>query len=387
MEPDDAEALTVRGNALVELSRLEDALASYDRALALTPHDVPALYNRGNVLVNLHRHDEALASYRRALDIDPDCVVARYNDSLCRLLVGDLATGWRQHEWRLRNEELKKRQAQFCAAVMAGGACDCRQDPAAARGTGIGRYDSVLPLRKIRGGAGREGRAGSASAAAGTAGADGRRESGVGPRRGAAGIRLSLPAAESCHWLFIPRWTTFPPRFPYLRSDPDRVHKWEVRLGPRMLPRVGLTWSGRAAHANDSNRSIALGDFAGLVPLHAQFVSLQKDLRAGDAQIIERRGIKHFGDELEDFAETAALIELMDIIITVDTSVAHLAAAMGKTVWILLPFNPDWRWLLDRDDSPWYPTARLFRQPTLGAWDSVIQRVSAELNEYLRRRS
>ena len=192
---------------------------------------------------------------------------------------------------------------------------------------------------------------------------------------------LSLPLA------FQTRIDNIPAEVPYLHSDPDRVRKWEVRLGPRMLPRVGLTWSGRAAHANDSNRSIALGDFAGLVCLHAQFVSLQKDLRAGDAQIIERRGIKHFGDELDDFADTAALIELMDIIITVDTSVAHLAAAMGKIVWILLPFNPDWRWLLDRDDSPWYPTARLFRQPTLGAWGSVIERVSAELNEYLGRRS
>ncbi len=157
----------------------------------------------------------------------------------------------------------------------------------------------------------------------------------------------------------------------------------------RTLPRVGIAWSGSPTHLNDKERSISLQQFAGIVEAvgiagvegkQAQFFSLQKDVRERDAQALRQHPqIAHFGDALRDFADTAALIDLMDLVISVDTSVAHLAGAMGKPVWLLLPYNPDWRWMLERTDSPWYPTMRLFRQPHRDDWASVLATVRKEL--------
>jgi hypothetical protein len=144
-----------------------------------------------------------------------------------------------------------------------------------------------------------------------------------------------------------------------------------------------LAWSGNEAHKNDNNRSILLADLREL-PTDCQYISLQKEVRDSDRETLcSRPDILHFGNQLHDFSDTAALCELMDIVISVDTSVAHLAGALGKPVWILLPFNPDWRWLLDRADSPWYPSASLFRQEKIGQWESVIKRVALELRKIL----
>jgi hypothetical protein len=186
---------------------------------------------------------------------------------------------------------------------------------------------------------------------------------------------LSLPLA------FGTELDTIPRDLPYVRADGDRVAVWRSCLPAGGGKRIGLVWAGRSAHGNDQNRSI---DLARLRPLFdargVQLVSLQRELRPGDAAILESSpAVTHLGDQLSDFADTSAVIECLDVVVTVDTSVAHLAGAMGKPVWILLPFSPDWRWLLGREDSPWYPTVRLFRQPAIGDWDSVIARVRAEL--------
>jgi ADP-heptose:LPS heptosyltransferase len=172
-----------------------------------------------------------------------------------------------------------------------------------------------------------------------------------------------------------------PADVPYLRAGEDRLAKWRPRLESFTRPRIALAWSGSAAHVNDRNRSIALSRLAPLLATDGlQFISIQRDLRDGDAEILGRgERIAHVGGELMDFADTAAVIALCNLVITVDTGVAHLAGAMAKPVFILLPFAADWRWMLDRADSPWYPTARLFRQPAPQDWDSVIARVRTEL--------
>jgi ADP-heptose:LPS heptosyltransferase len=177
---------------------------------------------------------------------------------------------------------------------------------------------------------------------------------------------------------------TIPAKIPYLRAPDRTVEKWRGTLGPRTnARRVGIVWSGRAAHKNDRNRSIALGRLAALASPDVMLISLQNEVRAGDAEVLgANKQIVHFGRQLMDFSDTAALVSLMDLVISVDTSVAHLAGALGKPVWILLPFAPDWRWLVDREDSPWYPTARLFRQPEMGDWDSVIESVVRGLKIY-----
>jgi hypothetical protein len=179
---------------------------------------------------------------------------------------------------------------------------------------------------------------------------------------------------------------TIPSATPYLRAAPEAVTHWSAKLPPKTHPRIGLVWSGRPTHGNDHNRSIPIDIFlSALSGMDATYVGLQREFRSGDmARLQERGDVTCFGEELQNFSDTAALIENLDLVIVVDTSVAHLAGALAKPVWILLPYSPDWRWLLDRDDSPWYPTARLFRQDRSCAWDGVMNQVHAELQDYVR---
>jgi hypothetical protein len=159
---------------------------------------------------------------------------------------------------------------------------------------------------------------------------------------------------------------------------------WSVRLGARKRCRVGIIWSGNPAHKRDQNRSVGLSTLLPILDTDATFVSLQKDIRPADAAILGQRGdIIQFSDNLVDFSDTAALMAQLDLIISVDTSTAHLAGALGRPVWILLPYLPDWRWLLDRDTSPWYPTARLFRQDETRVWEGVLVRVHQALSDFI----
>jgi hypothetical protein len=162
------------------------------------------------------------------------------------------------------------------------------------------------------------------------------------------------------------------------------VKSWNILLGVKYRPRIGLVWSGNPAHKNDHNRSINLRSLLQLLDIGATFVSLQKDVDPDDAAVLkDRTDLLHLGDQLKDFSDTAAVISNLDLVISVDTSVAHLAGALAKPVWVLLPCVPDWRWLLDRDDSPWYPTARLFRQYAAGDWSGVIDHLGVELAKQL----
>jgi hypothetical protein len=185
----------------------------------------------------------------------------------------------------------------------------------------------------------------------------------------------SLPLA------FGTRLDTIPSPTSYLPSPAkSRVQAWEDRLGPHARLRVGLVWSGSLTHTNDHNRSVPLSTFSRILDGDATFVSLQKDPRPNDTAVLrERSEIIDLTAELTDFTETAALISCLDLVISVDTSVAPLAGALGCPTWVLLPFTPDWRWLLDRDDSPWYPSMRLFRQTETRDYAMVLDRVRSEL--------
>jgi hypothetical protein len=198
------------------------------------------------------------------------------------------------------------------------------------------------------------------------------------PRGGLPAFDLHCPITSLPFVFGTTRETIPAPLSP--RLDAARVQAWEGRLGSHDRPRVGLVWSGNPKHWNDSNRSIPLKMFSRIVGDDALFVSLQKDVRSDDAAVLrERSDIVDLTEHLTDFAETAALISCLDLVITVDTSVAHLAASLGCPTWILLPFVPDWRWPLDRDDSPWYPTMRLFRQDQRRDYAPVVARVREAL--------
>ncbi len=209
-----------------------------------------------------------------------------------------------------------------------------------------------------------------------------------------AGVSLCLPKStsvvpafdlhfpiSSLPFVFETRLDSVPAATSYLPSPAaDRVLAWEGRLGPRDRLRIGLVWSGNPDHANDHNRSIPLRLLSRILDVDASFVSLQKNVRPGDkAGLLEYGDIIDLTADLTDFAETAALVPCLDLVITVDTSVAHLAAALGRPTWILLPYTPDYRWLLDRDDSPWYPSVRLFRQDESCDYARVLDRVRQEL--------
>jgi hypothetical protein len=185
---------------------------------------------------------------------------------------------------------------------------------------------------------------------------------------------LSLPLA------FKTGVQTIPAPAKYLSSDANKVARWQARLGVKTKPRIGLAWSGSAQHANDRNRSIALADLMQNLPDEFQYISIQKDVRELDARTLQSNSkVLNFANRIGDFGETAALCECLDLVISVDTSVAHMSAALGKRTWILLPFNPDWRWLLHRSDSPWYPPVTLYRQKRAGAWLDVLSQVKADL--------
>jgi hypothetical protein len=194
---------------------------------------------------------------------------------------------------------------------------------------------------------------------------------------------MSLPLA------FGTTLTTIPAEIPYVPVPQERVPKWRERLGERKALRVGIAWAGSATHVNNRNRSIALSRFAALFATpNVEFVTLQKELGPGEAAMLRLHpNVTAVGEELADFADTAALVSLLDLVVAVDTSVVHLTGAIGRPFWVLVPLAPDFRWLLDREDSPWYPGARLFRQPRPDDWESVFERVRMELRDLAERRS
>jgi hypothetical protein len=190
---------------------------------------------------------------------------------------------------------------------------------------------------------------------------------------------MSLPLA------FKTTLENIPNAVPYFYSDAAKKSDWQEKLAQTPYPlKVGLVWSGSKDHKKDHDRSLRLHQLAPLLDLPIAFYSLQKEVRDEDKLTISGfNQIDQFAEELIDFSDTAGLVDCLDLVITVDTSVAHLAGAMAKNVWILISYLPDYRWMLDRSDTPWYPTATLFRQPDVGDWDSVISNVRAALQALL----
>ena len=379
--PDYAEAFFNLGNALQKLNRFDAALASYDKTLALRPEYAEGHNSRGLALKEMRQIEQASASYRKAIAIKPDYPEAHWNEAILQLLTGDFDHGWRGREWRWKSSALGLRQRDFSQPLWLGsesiegktillhsdeGLGDaihfCRYAPlVAARGAQV-VVEVERPLQPLM------------SDVSGVS---------ISVARGEPlpGFDLHCPLS-SLPLAFGTRLETIPSTTPYLRA-PDSSHPWNARLGTKDGPRIGLVWAGNPQHKNDHNRSIALGELSPLFDVAATFVSLQKDVRAADQAVLDRIGLVDLGPELRSFADTAAVISQLDLVISVDTSVAHLAGALGRPVWVLLPFVPDWRWLLDRDDSPWYPTARLYRQNETRKWDDVVVRLREALQDLM----
>jgi tetratricopeptide (TPR) repeat protein len=374
--PDHLDALGNYGNALLKLNRPAAALAAYDRALTAAPENAQLLTNRAVTLRRLDRPREASRSASRALTSRPDFAQARFVESVAQLTLGDFDAGWRGYEARWSVGLLASQRRSFAAPLWLG-----QETPEisldgktillhAEQGSG----DTIHFVRYAQRVAERGAKAIILEV---------QRElvrllsdSPIVDIKGIAAVvargehlppfdchcpLLSLPLA------FATELATIPAEISYIVPRDEEVRLWRERL-PRGRPRVGLVWSGARAHDNDLNRSLRL---EALLPLldraDVTFVSLQHDVRAGDVAVLRSRpSVVQIGDEFRDFADTAAAIAALDAVISVDTAVAHLAGAMGKPLLLLLPFAADFRWLRGRRDSPWYPTARLYRQPEFG---------------------
>jgi tetratricopeptide (TPR) repeat protein len=380
-KPDHVGALVNRGNALVRLNEPHQALASYDAALAAMPGHPQILTNRGHALRRLDRPAEALVNLTRAAMIAPDLPEAHFEKALAHLTLGDFDAGFRDYEWRWKTGAFAPHRRAFPVPLWLG------EQPLAGKTIllhaeqGFGdtiqfvRYAPMLARQGARV----------------ICEVQAKLQPLLSQLEGIEVIASGQPLPTfdlHCPLMSLPlalrtSLETIPAAVPYLSAPLERQQIWRDRL-PQGGMRVGLVWSGSPAHQNDANRSIPL---ARLTPIlagsPARFVSLQRELRDGDAELMrDLPNFLHAGDDLADFADTAAVISLLDVVISVDTAVAHLAGALGKPVLILLPHAADFRWMRGRDDSPWYPSAKLLRQGAFGNWDSVIARLNDALSDF-----
>jgi Tfp pilus assembly protein PilF len=383
LDPLQPEVLNNRGNALADLNKFEEALASYDAALKQRPDYLEAMINRGNVLMDMRRVDEALVSYDAVLAIDPQSPDAHWNKGLIHLALGDFDQGWAGYEWRSRKKtdndvrvfdrpRWSGAEPVFGKTVLLHaeqGFGDTiqfiRYAPVVAGAGATVIVEAPTPLRRL------------IEDVEGVSTVIARGEP-------VPGFDLHCPLL-STPLAFRTTLETVPADIPYLRAEPDLVERWRERLSVNRSLRVGIAWTGNPTHRNDRNRSIALRRMVGALSSdpRVQLIGVQRDVRDEDRETLRLYpDVLSLGGALTDFSDTAAVISLLDLVISVDTSVAHLAGALGQPVWILLPYNGDWRWMLEGETSIWYPTAKLFRQPKPGDWDSVLTKVAAELSGY-----
>ena len=369
-----------RGIALYELGRYADAVDAHDKALTVAPEHPGAWLNRGRALAALSKFDDAIASYGKAKAVQKDNPDIHFMESLALLTLGDYQRGFEKYEARWRRTGMPEPKSRG-RPLWLGDYPLNRKTVLLHAEQGLGdtiqfvRY--VPQLAETGANIVLEVQPELAALMSGLEGAKTVIGHGVTPPLYDVHCPLgTLPLALKTEA------STVPAPIPYLSADDQHLAKWSGRLGALARPRIAIAWTGNANHLNDRNRSMAFARLAPLFSIPARFVSIQRDVRPEDAVLLatETR-VANVGNGLDDFADTAAVIALCDLVIAVDTAVVHLAGAMGRPVWVMLPFTPDWRWTLEGETTPWYPTARLFRQTSLGDWDGVIANVSAALRE------
>lgn len=382
LAPDYAVAHNNLGVLLQDRGRFNEAMAAHREAIRLDPKFGTAHSNLGVALKEQGRIPEAIAAHRRAVAAEPDHPKVHFNLAAALLMAGEFDEGFAEYEWRWKGgvPGLKDRnflQPQWDGAALAGRTLLLHAEQ------GFG--DTLQFVRLAR-----------------SIVKDGGKVVLEAPRallelvRTASGIDqvvatgatlpafdVHLPLMSLAHVLGT-RLHTIPAEVPYLTPAPLLADAWRLRLQRRAGLKIGVVWAGNRRHTHDHQRSIPIDMLLpALAMTGVELYSLQKEPRPGDREVIDGLAdcVTDLSPLLRDFAETAAAVSALDLVITVDTAVAHLAGALGRPVWTILPFALDWRWMLERDDSPWYPTMRLFRQPRPGDWDSVIARVQIEVTK------
>ncbi|MCH7936948.1 MAG: tetratricopeptide repeat protein [Proteobacteria bacterium] len=381
--PGSADLHNLLGGALKELRRLDDAMAAYRRAIDINPGHVEAHVNLGAAFHDSCRLDEARESFRRALDIDPGYAAAHENLGMTLLLDGRLEEGWAEYAWRSGKDVFLSGGRVLDRPFWDGGTFDS-QTLLLFAGQGLG--DTIQFLRYLPMAAKKGGevivqcpapliRLFEAAPAA--------KDIYLVTEIGDAPLDLQAPL-HSLPGIFATTLDTIPADVPYLAAEDERVGDWRDRIGGNGF-RVGINWQGDPTYRADRNRSVPLRFFEPLAKAPGvRLISLQKVNGLEQLETLPKgMTVETLGDDFDEgedaFIDTSAVMMLLDLIITSDTAIAYLAGALGAPVWTLLPWVPDWRWLLDRDDSPWYPTMRLFRQPAAGDWDAVFGEVGQAL--------
>jgi tetratricopeptide (TPR) repeat protein len=371
LRPGFVEARYNLGLAMQAVDRLEDARDCY-RAVLRRDSALPAAHNNlANTLQDLGLVDQAIPHYERAVLLQPDCAEYRINLGMAQLLTGDFAAGWRNYAFRVAGES---GGARWDGSPLKGARILLRAEQGLGDTLQFIRYarqvkenggsvwvECPAPLSRL-----------------------------LSTHDGLDGLASTADALDypwQTPLLDLPRlFGTMPDSIsrdvPYLSADPGLADWWAETLHPstaRMT--VGIAWRGSPDHRNDRHRSIPAGDLSALAGLpETRFVPLQKECPSGDAAAALRW--QPLARPLTDFADTAALMMNLDLVVSVDTAVAHLAGALARPVWTLLPFAPDWRWMLGREDTPWYPTMRLFRQRARGDWSGVLHRVRSAMESW-----
>ena len=367
-----------RGNVCRELGRFDEALRSIDRGIEIDATQIDPHFNRGLVLEQLGRVPEALASFERAVAIRPDWGPAQHSRALALLLLGKLEQGLSSYEWRWKNrattidpcdyrgdiplwDGLQSLQGKSILVFSEQGLGDTLQFSRyipllAAKGAAV-IFEVQPPLLEL-----------------------------MQPWEGAAAVISTKSAAPPVDFKYplmsLPyrlgtTLDTIPSTTKYLTANPEHVRRWQAQLGERKRPRVGLTWSGNPNQPEDRYRSVPLAALVEALPREFEYFCLQREIRPADRAVLEAN--PHIRNVDADLPERAAQCECMDLVISSCTSIAHLAGALGRPLWLLLSSNADWRWFLDRSDSPWYPTARLYRQSRLGDWTEPLAAVARDI--------
>ncbi len=387
---DYAEAYNNLGIILRNQERFAEAIEHYEQAIHLEPQFHEAYYNLGNCFKELGRCEDAISNYEKAILIKPDYAQAHWNLSHAFLLSGDLERGWKEYQWR-RNPELSiltyphqhdkprwdgstftgKRLLVHCEQGLGDSLQFARYLPMVKARGGTVIFEAWKPLHGIL---------------CDFEGIDELLELSFTNKTDADfDFHVSLMDLPG---IFDTTPDTIPNEVPYIHADPEKVRCRQNRLCCDGF-KIAIVWAGSPAHGNDKNRSCPLELFESLAAIDGvRLYSLQKGAAVSQLdRLAGQMKIENFSDELGDFADTAALIANMDLIISVDTAPAHLAGAMARPTWVLLPFAPDWRWMLDRSDSPWYPTMRLFRQKQWGNWHGVFKEITEELRSVTQNRN
>lgn len=370
--PDDLDGLNNLGVVLTSLNRPADALAALQRAVELHPANADAHCNWGNLLVATGRPHEAITAFHTAGELNPSLATARYNEGIAQLLTGDFKNGWRNYEARFAKRPVRERH-RFSQPRWQGDFPLAGRTLLVHAEQGLGdtiQFARYLPLLAARGA---------------TVIFEVQRPllsllSHVPGATIVVGRGDTLPEFDChCPMLSLPfgleaEFSAIPAAASYLTAPADKKAAWATRMTSNQSRRVGVVWAGNPLHENDHNRSIPLAEFQQLFTVHdTQFFSLQKALSPDDAATLASHNrVTDLAPLLDDFTDTASAISHLDLVVTVDTSVAHLAGALGKPFAVLLPFAPDWRWQLKRNDTPWYPTATLFRQTALADWSHPL---------------